>query len=295
MLSTTGSAFLGLTIGCARCHDHKYDPISTADYYQMLSTFTTTVRSIIDLDVEPERTRELKRKWEGEHAPLAAEVHNYEESLKHKFDSWLASGAAEEIPASWILLEVTNLTSKAGATLRRSRTLVLAEGKNGDNDEYTFVGSTTVNQITGLRLDALADPSLKKGGPGRADNGNIGLSRIRVFVAPSSATGTQEVKIVKAQADFEQNNGNLSIAAALDDQPNSGWAVDPQFGLDHRAVFTFAEALNLADGATFTVKLAFQLNAKHNIRRPRLAVTSEVEPRLDGETLPARVVKLLQK
>lgn len=52
MVSTVGTAFLGLTIGCARCHDHKYDPIPTKDYYRLASTFTTTIRSEVDLVLE---------------------------------------------------------------------------------------------------------------------------------------------------------------------------------------------------------------------------------------------------
>ena len=60
MLATTGTAFLGLTVGCARCHDHKFDPIPHADYYRMLSTFTTTVRSDIDLDFSRRRNRRAK-------------------------------------------------------------------------------------------------------------------------------------------------------------------------------------------------------------------------------------------
>ena len=61
MLSTTASAFLGLTVGCARCHDHKYDPIPARDYYRMLSTFTTTVRSVLDLHTEVMETPEGKK------------------------------------------------------------------------------------------------------------------------------------------------------------------------------------------------------------------------------------------
>src|ERR671929_236694 len=57
-VSTTGAAFLGLTLGCARCHDHKFDPIPQDDYYRLLATFTTTVRSEIDLDLDPEGYRQ---------------------------------------------------------------------------------------------------------------------------------------------------------------------------------------------------------------------------------------------
>lgn len=49
MVSTTGVAFLGLSVGCARCHDHKYDPIPSEDYYRLASVFTTTIRSEINI------------------------------------------------------------------------------------------------------------------------------------------------------------------------------------------------------------------------------------------------------
>jgi hypothetical protein len=53
MTSTTGLAFLGLSVGCARCHDHKFDPIPSRDYYRLAATFTTTIRSEIDLALRP--------------------------------------------------------------------------------------------------------------------------------------------------------------------------------------------------------------------------------------------------
>lgn len=49
MVSTMGSAMLGLSIGCARCHDHKFDPIPANDYYNLAATFTKTIRTEVDL------------------------------------------------------------------------------------------------------------------------------------------------------------------------------------------------------------------------------------------------------
>jgi mono/diheme cytochrome c family protein len=78
MSRTIGTAMLGLTVGCARCHDHKYDPIPTADYYRLLSTFTTAVRSDMDIDLDPARYKPAKAKWDAEHAALVNALRDYE-------------------------------------------------------------------------------------------------------------------------------------------------------------------------------------------------------------------------
>src|SRR5437773_10455430 len=72
MASTTSSAFLGLSVGCARCHDHKFDPFPSRDYYRLASTFTTTIRGMADLHLDPEGDRTARAKWENEHPPLVA-------------------------------------------------------------------------------------------------------------------------------------------------------------------------------------------------------------------------------
>ena len=120
MLATTGTAMLGLTVGCARCHDHKFDPIPTRDYYRMLSTFTTTVRSELELDLQPDVTRRAKLAFDEAHAPLVAAEKAYEErDLPAKFEAWQASGAATVPVSRWELLDPVSLTSKAGATFRK--------------------------------------------------------------------------------------------------------------------------------------------------------------------------------
>ncbi len=92
MAATTGTAFLGLTVGCARCHDHKFDPIPTADYYRLVATFTTTVRSEIDLDLDPESTRKARADYDQGGVLLEAERVRFErDTLPYRADAWLRS------------------------------------------------------------------------------------------------------------------------------------------------------------------------------------------------------------
>ncbi len=101
MAATTGTAFLGLTVGCARCHDHKFDPIPTADYYRLVATFTTTVRSEIDLDLDPAETRRLVAKHATERDRLAGERSRYERDvLADRAAAWIASKPSVPRPSS---------------------------------------------------------------------------------------------------------------------------------------------------------------------------------------------------
>ncbi len=295
MLSTTGSAFLGLTIGCARCHDHKYDPIPVRDYYRMLSTFTTTVRSNIDVELDPEKAQRDRDAWQAAHAPLVAAVATREAALQIEFAEWLKTGAKLSASASWSVLDLAEIKSQAGAKFKKlDDGSYLAEGPNGAQDTYTLTANTGLKSLTGLRLEALAHPSMKANGPGRAPNGNIGLSKITAAIALKDGS-EQPITLTKPQATFEQNKSSLSIAGSLDDNPSTGWAVDPQFGKDHAAVFTFAEPVTLPEGAALKVTLDFRVNGQHNIGRPRLSVIADVEPKLELDTIPAAVAELLTK
>jgi mono/diheme cytochrome c family protein len=295
MLATTGSAFLGLSIGCARCHDHKYDPIPSRDYYQLLSTFTTTVRSNVELDLEPERTRALREPWAKEAAALKAELANVERSLRPAFDQWLASGPGDVDAPAWTLLEPTALKSAAKAKFRPlGDGSYLVEGENGARDTYTITAPVPARRITALRLEALTHPSMKRNGPGRAGNGNFGLGRIEVSVTPPKGAAIP-VTIARAFADHEQNKGNLGIAASLDMDSSSGWAVDGQIGRDHAAVFIFDPPLDPAHGSKLTIKLSFTVNTQHNIGRPRFAITGAGEPVLEGGALSAPIAAAMQR
>ncbi|HEX5103313.1 MAG TPA: DUF1549 domain-containing protein, partial [Pirellulaceae bacterium] len=282
MAATTGSAMLSLSIGCARCHDHKFDPIPQADYYRFLSTFTTTVRSNLDVDVTPEKTKAALAAWEKEHQPKAAALQTYEETaMPGEFQKWL-----DESPqldgkwrkdVEWIVFDKAEAKSKNGATLTaQADGSILVSDKNPDNDTYTITTrpfDQLGTAIKTIRLEALPDASLVKSGPGRADNGNFALSRIRMFAEEADGSQRREIKLTNPRADFQQNDGNLSIAAALDDDPKTGWAVDPQFGQKHVAVFDVDESTPI--GSWVSLRLVFELdfavNTKHTLGKLRLS------------------------
>jgi mono/diheme cytochrome c family protein len=99
MLATTGYTMLALTVACARCHDHKYDPIPTRDYYRLLSAFTTTVRSEIEWDFGSEAEKKATRDFEARLQPLVAERKRFEEKeLPKRFVAWIAEQRARHAP-----------------------------------------------------------------------------------------------------------------------------------------------------------------------------------------------------
>ena len=291
MLSTTGSAMLGLTIGCARCHDNKYDPIPARDYYRMLATFTTTVRSNIEVDVDPGKTKALRVPWEERRRKLEAGVKQAEAALQPRFEQWIAGGVADADKDAWTLLEPASLKSSAKASFKPlGDGSYLVEGENGAHDTYTIASGSSQRRITALRLEALSHPSLKGGGPGRAGNGNFGLGKIEI------SAGERSVKIASAQATHEQNKGGLSIASSLDENPGSGWAVDGGgLGKDQAAVFVFAEPLELKPGEKLAIKLSFTVNTQHNIGRPRFSVASVANPGIKGASLSAPIAAAIHR
>ncbi|WP_435008438.1 PSD1 and planctomycete cytochrome C domain-containing protein [Tundrisphaera lichenicola] len=295
MAATLGTAMLGLTVGCARCHDHKFDPIPTADYYRLLATFTTTVRSEAELDLDPEKTRRDRLDYESRHAGVVEARDRFaRERLPARFEAWLEADPKIARPR-WMTLEASSLTSKAGANFQlQADGSYLASGPNPESDAYTFEARTPLRGITALKIEALADKSMVKSGPGRASNGNFALSDLRATAAPLGGGPAVPVKLVRPRATFEQ--AGLPVAAAIDDDPKSAWAVDPEFGKDQGAVFEFEPPVDFEGGATLTVNLGFECNTGHTIGRPRISVSTEsgTVP-LDGETAPIVALNRLEE
>ncbi len=284
MVSTLGTTFLGFTVGCARCHDHKFDPIPSRDYYQLISVFGNTIRSNVEIPIDVAGFRERLAKWQSEHDLVTQQMAQFESAeLPLRFSQMVselrkqnAATRDESNVLGWNLPESTQVDSDAGAAFQlQDDGSFLATGPNGNHDRYLWTIETLATRLTGLRLDALADSSLPQGGPGRAANGNMGLSHIRVMAQPlDNSSPATEVNLIHPVVTFQQNDSNLSIAATLDDQVQTGWAVDPQFNKSHSVAYGFKSPVEHPAGVRLTVELTFQVNTQHNIGRPRISLAS---------------------
>ncbi|MCA9222885.1 MAG: DUF1553 domain-containing protein, partial [Planctomycetales bacterium] len=155
---------------------------------------------------------------------------------------------------------------------------------NPANDSYTFTASTDLEQITGLRLEALRHETMTKNGLARSDSGNFVLTEIEVLVQRADEFASRPAKIAAAEATFEQ--GDLKVAKAFDGDPRSGWAVyeGRPIDRDHQAVFRFDSPIPAGADTKLTIRLHHDSpHVSHNLGRFRLSVTSQPEPKLNDD------------
>lgn len=295
--NTAGEIWLGLTVGCAQCHSHKYDPLTQREYYQLYAFFNDIDESDIDapLPADQERIRLAKDAYDAAHATLIAKVKDYEaKQLARAQAKWETTALDKAVV--WQTIEPKAVTSKHGATFQRQDdSSWLATGKNEVSDVYTVEAIIDAERVSAVRLEVLPDKSLVKEGPGRADNGNFVLTTFSVTASPTNGEETPKaIELTAAKADFSQ--GDWQVEKAINDEPTDGWAVSPEFGKRHVAVFEAKEAVGFPGGTklTFVLDQTYNRGNSHNLGRFRLSFTSGNLPAtLEG--MPGDVAKALAK
>jgi hypothetical protein len=298
IVATTGVAYLGLSIGCARCHDHKYDPIPTRDYYRFAAVFTKTIRSEIALENDPAKNNARREEHAREVAKLEAEVKGYTDNeLENEFAKWLPTFDASKSGGVWQRSKIISLDSSGETKYQVAADgSILATGTAPDKEIIVLELLPRMPQITSIRLEALRHDSLPQGGPGRAPNGNFALGDFTVEAVDVKGVRTK-LTLKNPRATHQQNTGALSIAGSIDDDPVSGWAVDVGgIGKDQAAVFDFDKPVEGAE--SLTVKMRFHHpNRQHSIGRFRvtLASASGLAPSTGDVGPPAAVLTAVAK
>ena len=214
----------------------------------------------------PQRIEQMN----GEIRTLAEKLDN----PNPKFDASLAQWEKKvsNRPVWTVLNPATFTSSKSTSLLRQPDGSILAGGNFPAQDQYTVTARTDLQGITAIRLEVLADDRLPAHGPGAAPNGNFVLSEFKMF-ASKDGQDPQPITFRKATADFSQNG--FPIAAAIDNNPGTGWAVDPQQGRSHAAVFELASPIGFDDGTLLRFVLDDEsIFPQHNIGRFRISVTT---------------------
>jgi WD40 repeat protein len=181
----------------------------------------------------------------------------------------------------WTVLQPTELTSAAGATLTlQPDRSVLVSGKNPDNDSYTVVATTDLQGITALRLEALPDPSLPWNGPGREEDGKFYLTEISLTTAPTDVPGKRQPIAFQRAVGYQSPPGGpwpqYGPHGAIDGSHATHWDVWPRRGQATTSFFETAHPVGGKGRTTLTIRLDFRspTSKQHTLGRFRLAVTT---------------------
>ncbi len=313
-VETTSFTWMGLTMNCARCHDHKYDPLSQRDFYSMFAFFNNITES---------GTIQGTSNRSGGNSPPTIDVPSLEQEaqlvkLKEgitQAESKVAA-AAKELPAlmeawettalnaphvelnTWRMIEPTKVESQGGAEIiKKEDGSYLVGGNNPPSDVYTITAKIPASdKLSAILLECLPDESFPNKSLGRASNGNFVLSAVEVSVSDPKTPKPRMLKLARVEASYSQKN--YDISNVLKPGKTKGWAVDGPTRHDPtNAMFVLDQAVSLPAGAVVTITLKHAKDfGQHNIGRFRLS-SSSIDPklvRLDGASPMAAVMAILK-
>ncbi|MCB1098272.1 MAG: PSD1 domain-containing protein [Verrucomicrobiae bacterium] len=303
-VATTGTTWLGLTISCAQCHTHKYDPITHSDYYGMMAYLNNTDEPDYRIPAPNTRSRsadnaakaeqllaELPDRWplpDGDSAKAAAGL------ADAAFQSWLQT--QRESAIDWSPMEPDKTTANHPYLVHEGEGIIFAGGDTSKHDIYSLSFTAGDQPITALRLEALPDERLPDRGPGTTFyEGRKGDFYLTEFI-PS--IGDRSLAIAHSSETYAQNrfgNNPVSARLATDGDIQTGWSVAGRVGERHVAVFVLAEPVPA--GQSFAIEMHFGRHYASSLGKFRISSTAAPagESSPSASELPADIAALLAR
>ena len=289
-VNTTGSVWLGLTLGCSQCHAHKFDPITQEDYYSLFAFFNSIDEDgKAGLGAKPylQYTSPYVQRSIDETRPIVVArkrvVAVAQAQAERDLDRWLQERIAQvrEGFEPWRILGRATCESVEGSVLTQETDGVIqVSGPNPRQDDYRVITSSRLARITGIRLEVFPHETHTAGKLSRGANGEFILTDVKLQVKRRTGSLVRDIEIVSAIADVEKkaegrNYGN--VKDTLDDDPRNGWTTETHDPTErHVAVFALAEPLRLApDEDLIFVLLHRSTRGDANIGRFRVSVTDQ--------------------
>ncbi len=316
-MDAIGKSMLGLTIGCAQCHNHKFDPLKQEEYYKIFAFFNNAHESNVGVytGAEQQRRAEIFRK-----------TREIETELQHRTPDWAErmarwEDAVRNDQPEWQVVrpDVDDISTGGQKYLPMTDGSFLAAGYAPTKHTAKFTVKSDLKRVGGFRLELLNDPNLPLNGPGRSTKG---LGALTEFTVEARAAGSAEkpkaVKIVRATADVNPAEKDLDtqffdktkkrrvtgpIEFAIDGKDETAWTIDVGPGrrnVPRKAVFVPEAPIENAGGTELIIYLSQKSggwnsddNQNINLGRMRLSVTAATEPKADP--LPANVREVLAR
>ncbi|MCA9036759.1 MAG: PSD1 domain-containing protein [Planctomycetaceae bacterium] len=312
-VETTGLTWMGLTLNCCRCHDHKYDPISQREFYQLFAFFNSNDESgvLAPLGKNGENTPPLLTLTTPESEAQIARLHqnlskakamlkDAESQLPKALEVWEQSMADQlNQPDIWQLQSPSKVISVGGAEFQGlDDGSFLATGKNPPRDTYEIDiplsdALAEGQSLTGFMLEVIPDERLPNKSLGRGSNGNFVLTDVVAELSAPTLKKPLPLNVSRAAADYEQPSWAATsvitrpVTKGSPQPARKGWAVDgndPTKRLNRRLMFALAQPVSVPANATLHIQMRHQSPyADHNVGRFRIFV-SQVDPSLLAPT-----------